>query len=383
MKNKSNLPLVPLFGNLNRTRSAIRLLIIALAAVIGLSMTACPAETDPASGGGTGSGGQSAISLTVTNTAEWTAAINTIMAGGNNKFYVITISGNISVPGIDGTNTGLGSLTGISTTLSGSGTLTLSSNGAIFGALSNQTLIIDGPTLVGKSDNTSPLVGIMGGRLELKSGTIRNNGYTAVIVSDNGTFNMSGGTISGNTSTNGAGVVVSNGGTFNMYDGIISGNETTSGGNGGGVDVTNNGTFNMYGGTISGNKAIDNSGNFTKGHAGGVNIHQSTFNMNGGTIAGNNAQYGGGMFIGENSHFNMSGGTISNNTATAYGGGVCTDNFNSFSKTGGTIYGSNADAILQNTAPNGNVFYDRSNNKYRNTTAGPNDNTTTTNFWEN
>lgn len=54
------------------------------------------------------------------------------------------------------------------------------------------------------------------------------------------------------TSRSGRGVSVNNG-TFNMYGGNISGNTVT--GNGGGVYVNNRATFTMYGGEISGNNA--------------------------------------------------------------------------------------------------------------------------------
>jgi hypothetical protein len=58
MKNKSNVPLVHLFGNLNRARSAkVPLLIIALVAVIVFSMVACGSDGDSGGGGGGGGSG--------------------------------------------------------------------------------------------------------------------------------------------------------------------------------------------------------------------------------------------------------------------------------------------------------------------------------------
>jgi len=71
------------------------------------------------------------------------------------------------------------------------------------------------------------------------------------------------------------------GGTLNMKAGTTLKNNTISGSNGGGVYVDSYGTFNMSGGEITGNKT-DLSG-------GGVYIYalRATFNMTGGKITGN------------------------------------------------------------------------------------------------
>ncbi|MDR0444435.1 MAG: InlB B-repeat-containing protein, partial [Treponema sp.] len=124
-------------------------------------------------------------------------------------------------------------------------------------------------------------------QLVMKSGAVvRNNlGGNGGGVANMGTFTMSGGEISGNT-TAGTGVSgggVNSSGTFNMSGGTISGN--TAGGNtnyGGGVSLGGTGsTFNMSGGTISGNTA----GASVNG--GGVYLSGGTFTMSGGTISGN------------------------------------------------------------------------------------------------
>ena len=160
-----------------------------------------------------------------------------------------------------------------------------------------------------------------------------------------GTFNMYGGSITGNRELKGAGVDMYCG-TFNMYGGSITGNEaknlTTNSDNvgiGGGVYMEQNSTFNMYDGTISNN---------TGEYGGGVNINsKSVFNMNGGTIennkaTGNNTAFGGGGGVNiagsTDDTFNMSGGTIRGNTTNTYGGGVYVSwNFN---MTGGEITGN-------------------------------------------
>ena len=102
-----------------------------------------------------------------------------------------------------------------------------------------------------------------------------------------GTFNMYGGSISGNVSQHSSGVLLDNGansggkGTaFNMYSGEITGNTATNGA-GGGVYVFANSPFRMYGGSISGNTA--------KYGGGGVYVgSESVFTVSGSvTITGN------------------------------------------------------------------------------------------------
>ena len=121
------------------------------------------------------------------------------------------------------------------------------------------------------------------------------------------------------------------GGTFNMYGGSITGNDYNY--SGGGVHVKN-ATFNMYGGSITGN---------TSSPAGGVYVNEKgTFNMNGGEITGNtSSSYGGGVYVYRNAEFTMTGGSITDNVAGAsnenksYGGGVYSTG--TFTMTGGSI----------------------------------------------
>ena len=158
-----------------------------------------------------------------------------------------------------------------------------------------------------------------------------------------GTFNMYGGSITGNKAQDaqgrGGGVYVYSGsGTFNMYGGSITGNRAT--GDGGGVYKSgSNSSFNMSGGSITGNTA--------NSYGGGVYVDGGEFTMSGGTIGGtktgetNTATYGGGgvYVIGSSSTFEMTDGSITGNNA-AYGGGVYT--VNEFKMYGGSITGNNA-----------------------------------------
>lgn len=100
-------------------------------------------------------------------------------------------------------------------------------------------------------------------------------------------------------------------GSFNMHGGIITGN---SGQNGGGVYVSATGSFTMTGGLITGNTATDNGG--------GVCVDSGSFVMTGGSITENAAPYGGGVDIAKDSIFTMTGGLITKNNSGSNGGGV-------------------------------------------------------------
>lgn len=135
------------------------------------------------------------------------------------------------------------------------------------------------------------------------------------------------GTITHASSKTGRGVYVSSG-TFNMYGGSITGNKAQDAqGRGGGVYVySGSGTFNMYGGSITGNTA--------NSYGGGVYVDGGGFTMSGGTIGGtktgetNTATYGGGGVYAK-ANFEMTGGSITGNNAyksdyiSTFGGGVC------------------------------------------------------------
>lgn len=174
-------------------------------------------------------------------------------------------------------------------------------------------------------------VDVSQGTFNMYGGSITGNTANtgAGVSMYNGTFNMYGGGITGNEAKNlttnsdnvgiGGGVYMEQNSTFNMYDGTISNN---TGEYGGGVNINSKSVFNMRGGTIENNKATGNNTAF--GGGGGVNIAGSTvdtFNMSGGTIRGNTTNtYGGGVYVGWN--FNMIGGEITGNGAAKYGGGV-------------------------------------------------------------
>ena len=214
---------------------------------------------------------------------------------------------------------------------------------------------------------------------------------SGVRVEGGGTFNMNGGTITGNKAETGGGVYVVNG-TFTMNGGTISGNTANSTDGGVGVyttDVSSTATFTMNGGTISGNNATKGggvgvyraatfemnnnasvTGNTAKNGGGvyvdnkGVPMDGATFKMNDGTISGNTASgdkadqgNGGGVYVYEGKFEMNDTSSITDNTATnnkpsetTYGGGVYVNNSGTFTMNGNA-------SITGNTATNGGGVY--------------------------
>jgi hypothetical protein len=271
------------------------------------------------------------------------------------------------------------------------GTLTLGGSG-------KGKITIDGE----KKSSSNSLITVSGGELIMNEGvmitgniadgitTASSGSGGGVCVDNGGKFIMNGGTISENASNpytglgsdnagGGGGVYVENA-EFIMNGGTISKNTTK--GHGGGVRVYKGGIFTMNGGTISENEVIPKNSD-SKDNGGGVRV-RGTFFMNGGTISKNEAPYGGGVSVADDNQdgtgigkFIMDGGTISGNIATyGNGGGVHVDLNGTFSKTRGTIYGSNGDSDHPpNTAARGQgqAIYAQSGNTNRskNTSSGP------------
>jgi uncharacterized repeat protein (TIGR02543 family) len=218
----------------------------------------------------------------------------------------------------------------------------------------------------------------------LNGGKICNNTATdnAGGVYNSGNFTMSGGEISGHMALSGAGVynlgtfemiqegvgkhpkIINNAATnygggvynsgsaskFNMSGGTISGN--TADREGGGVYVTGYAVFNMSGGSISCNKAIV-IGTGSTGFGGGLCGWNGTVNMSGGEISDNEAVFGGGMFIYLYSTCDLSGNALIENNKGLTG---------KYSAGGGVYnYGlltlrENA-AIIGNSAPWGGAVF--------------------------
>jgi uncharacterized repeat protein (TIGR02543 family) len=378
-------------------------------------------------GGGTAFTSSTVVTTNITVYAKWTSlldkSLDQISANAvNGGAYTITLTANETIAPKTLSYSGKK----VSITLKGdtsARTVSLSATGSMFTVESGVTLTLgNNVTLKGRDGNTASLVKVnSGGALVMNTGSkISGNGGVyqggGVYVSY-GTFTMSGGEISGNTASGGGGVYVSDG-TFTVNGGEISGNTASYGGggvyilrstftmnggeisgntvstaHGGGVYVDPNSTFTMDGGEISGNTASSWGGGVfvfsaaftmrggeilgnTASYGGGVFVYSAAFTMRGGEISGNTASSGdgGGVGIRVSSTFTMNGGEISGNTASSWGGGVYVESSDStFTKpSGGTIYGSNTDTALKNTATNGDSYGHAvyAGGKKRNSTAG-------------
>ncbi|MDR2053514.1 MAG: fibronectin type III domain-containing protein [Treponema sp.] len=313
------------------------------------------------------SGGVSALSerAAAAPTGAYTAAAADTfayaIAGINNDpgagSYTITVTSSFSAAAV--TFTAVGDKT---ITITGDGANRSISNAA-FTVPGGITLELENLTLT-----ASPIRVETDGTLTLKPGAVITGADAHGVFVDGGTVNMTGGTISGNST----------------YP--VEGSAAESGPYGAGVYI-NSGTFVMSGGEISNNEAsysnfFDYSNMYIvkQSYGGGVYINGGTFIMSNGSISGNSTDaagglssthayaYGGGVYV-QGGTFTMTGGTISgNSTATSsvyntYGGGVYVAG-GSFSKTGGTIDGSNSADI-------GKAAYVAAGGKKRNAAAGP------------
>ena len=151
------------------------------------------------------------------------------------------------------------------------------------------------------------------------------NGGGVYVIGSSSTFEMTGGSITGNNAAYGGGVCVSKNGSFEMSgSSCITNNKADS--YGGGVNINYaSATFTMKGGSITGNNAYKSD--YISTFGGGVCVGNGTFTMTDGSITGNNAAYGGGVYT--VNEFKMTGGSITGNNAyksdyiSTFGGGVC------------------------------------------------------------
>lgn len=217
---------------------------------------------------------------------------------------------------------------------------------AINVAGSNAQLVIDGGSVKNNTINGSGGASIRvsdGGKVDIKSGEISGNKYTAkdadgtsgVLLVGNASGSMSGGKISGNTACRGAAISLlgtddSNKTTFELSGGEISGNKCVNGEDGnstaaGAVYVYNNAAFTMNDGTITGNTSADQGGGVTVYDwktAYNMGEYPAQFIMNGGTISNNTAENSGGGIYSYSNGTVLNAGTISGNTAGNHGGGI-------------------------------------------------------------
>lgn len=179
----------------------------------------------------------------------------------------------------------------------------------------------------GRTNSTSGTASVVvgaNGTFTMNGGRITNNkAYNAVVLSGSGArFELHGGEISkgisGTISGSGVRLGAANA-VFDMDGGTISGFHNT-GNYGGGVRLFSGAEFNMSGGTITNNSSGSSSTIYS---GGGVYVPSgAAFNLSGGAlITGNTAPHGvgGGVYIASGANFSMTGGHIRGNTAAESG----------------------------------------------------------------
>lgn len=225
-------------------------------------------------------------------------------------------------------------------------------------------LTISGSTVSGGMDEGAGGGGIFNessGSLHIQSGTLLTGNVatsggngTGGALDNAGTADVTGATISGNSSgDSGAGIFNDTGAHLTLGDTVVSGNG--AGDSGGGI--YNRGTLSVTGGQISGNQADKVSG-------GGVyNDSTGSLTLTGVTVSGNSAAQGGGVYnaalLDGTTGATLTGAVISGNDAASAGGGVdnvgdmtitgSTISGNSVGSTGGGIYNNGALAMVNST----------------------------------
>lgn len=181
---------------------------------------------------------------------------------------------------------------------------------------------------------------------ELQIGTVNSHELYGIDVGSDCNMTMYGGTIRG---FNKSGVNVY--GSFNMYGGNIT-NNSSSDNYSGGVRINSGATFDMYGGAINDNKG---------GYFGGGVYNKGTFRMHSGSISGNTGGcYGGGVY--NNGTFEMSGGSVTGNTVSKssnrYGCGVYCNSNSIIKLSGAPVINNNTRAATFSPINDNLLLYD-------------------------
>lgn len=255
------------------------------------------------------------------------------------------------------------------------GSSTLYSDPYVWQPVNGVKLCLNGHSIIGKNSNERGMIEVNnGGTFDLtdckttgkvthgedrlgKQTTGRGVDIGYGSSSTTATFNLWGGSITGNSCNNSGGGVAVISGTFNMYGGKITGNtaglkKENGNGAGGGVYVDMRGTFNLYRGEISENTAVlQGGGGVYVYNTGKFTMHDGLITRNTVTLIGkstyeNSADYGGGGVLNRGT-FTMKNGTISSNTVVPFsddgtqgGGGVY--NTGTFTMENGTLTGNKA-----------------------------------------
>ena len=259
------------------------------------------------------------------------------------------------------------------------GSSTLYSDPYVWQPVNGVKLCLNGYSIIGKNNNARSMIEVNSGVTfdltdckttgtvthgenywgEQATGRAVDIGYGS--YSTTATFNLWGGSITGNFCNDSAGGVAITSGTFNMYGGTITGNtaglrKQSGYGAGGGVFVDMRGTFNLYRGEISDNTAVyQGGGGVYVYNTGKFTMHDGLITRNTVTLLGKStssysadyADYGGGGVLNKGT-FIMEKGTISDNTVVPFadngtqGGGGVFNAKGTFTMKDGTITGNKA-----------------------------------------
>ena len=213
----------------------------------------------------------------------------------------------------------------------------------------------DGATMRNASVSGSGAAVVNTGTFEMSGGTITGcNAANGGAVTNSGTVQITGGTITNCSATNGGAVYST--GTFALQSGTLSGNSATNGGavwssgtasfeggfiqtntatNGGGVYI-HSGSWTVPGGTVTvittdehgesvfteQDVTVTITGNTATENGGGISVNGGTGTFSQGEVNANTAKRGGGIYIANAAACTISTGIMQNNTATGYGGAI-------------------------------------------------------------
>ena len=195
------------------------------------------------------------------------------------------------------------------------------------------TFTMSGGSITGNSPASSWPVLVSGSTMNMSGGSIDHN--SGGIMGTSSTINLSGGTISDNASS---GIRINANADLIMTGGSITGNSTTS--YGGGIRIRSAGSAQISGGTIANNHADHSGGGIYANNCDGLAITACS-------ITGNSAgDLGGGIYLNSTvATSRIDNVLITGNTATLMGGGLwCCPTSNA------TAYVTNGMALFDNAA---------------------------------
>jgi hypothetical protein len=198
---------------------------------------------------------------------------------------------------------------------------------------------------------------VAGSSFSVENGRIQNDPHYYDTRSENmavisGILKAADGIIAKNTAGNEGGGIFIEKGTLEMTGSEIRENHAFSGA---GICIRHEGKFNMSGGAIMDNHTIKKTF-YTpgihrgKGCGGGIFVQYSSFEMSNGIVKKNTALNGGGICINSKSTFRLIKGEVQGNKADEYGGGLWIYEDSVFTQEGGFIHDTGSGSPSANRA---------------------------------